>query len=128
MFALPGIATLLLDSCASLPSTKVEPDYTKKTCTVSIDKFISSKLVLLRIKNFEFDFIIIKKSETEFKTLELKCSHEDQPLTMSNKYIHCSSHGSIFDFEGNPIKEPANRSLKSLKTDFASTHLTIHLP
>ena len=128
MFALPGIATMLLDSCVSLPSAKVEPDYTTKTCLVPLSKFQESKLVLLRIKNFEFDFLVIKKSESAFKTLELRCTHEAQPLTMSNKNIYCASHGSIFDFEGNSLKEPAHLPLKSLKTEINSTHLIIHLP
>ncbi len=116
-----------MESCASLPMVKVKPDIITKECTVPIEKFAQSKLVLLRVKNFAFDLLIIKKSETEFKTLELKCSHEDQPLTMSSKNIYCTSHGSVFDFDGNPLKEPASKPLKSYKTVLVNREVIITL-
>jgi hypothetical protein len=51
--------------------------------------------------------LIIKKSKTVFKTLGLKYSHDDQPLTISNKNIYCTLNAGVFDFELNPLKEPA---------------------
>ena len=127
MFALPGITALLMESCASVPMVKVKLDTTVKEFTIPIAKFEKSKLVIVRVKNFAFDLLIIKKSETEFKTLELKCSHEDQPLTMSNKNIFCTSHGSVFDFEGNALKEPASKPLKSFKTKLVNRVVIITL-
>ncbi len=127
MLALPGITAMVLESCASLPSAKVKPDLATKQCKVPIDKFGKSNMLLLRINTYNFDFLVIKNTETEYKTLELRCSHEDQPLTMSNKNIFCTSHGSIFDFEGNALKEPAIRPLKKYKTKLSNNFLIINL-
>ena len=127
MLALPGIATMVLESCASLPTAKVKRDPVTKQCTIPIEKFGKSNMLLLRVNNYNFDFLIIKKTEVEYKTLELRCSHEDQPLTMSNKNIYCASHGSIFDFDGNALKEPAIRPLKSYKTQLSNNFLIINL-
>ena len=127
LFAMPGIATLLLESCAGIPSYKAERNQATRECTVPLVKFGQSKILLLRIKNSEFDFAVVKQSESEYKTFELKCTHEDQPLNLSDKNIFCTSHGSIFNFEGVPIKEPASRPLKQLKTRVADGQLIIQL-
>jgi Rieske Fe-S protein len=84
-------------------------------------------MLLLRLKNYEFDFIVIKKSDLQYSTFELRCTHEAQPLTASNKHIFCASHGSVFDFEGNALKQPATRPLTSYKTDILNHQLIIYL-
>lgn len=125
--ALPGAVTMLLESCGSMNMVKVDYDAGNKRCLVPLTKFLESNLLLLRVKGFEFDFIVIKKSETFYQTFELRCSHEDQPLDFSNKNIFCASHGSVFNFDGVPLKQPATRPLKPLKTSISDQNLVIQL-
>lgn len=125
--ALPGSVTLLLESCGTMNMVRVEYDKTLKQCQVPIAKFLESNLLLLRVKGFEFDFIVIKKSDSVYQTFELRCSHEDQPLSFSNKNIFCASHGSIFNFEGVPLKQPATKPLKPLKTNILDQNLVVQL-
>jgi len=125
--ALPGAVTMLLESCGSMNMAKVDYDKTLKQCLVPISKFAESKLLMLRVKGFEFDFIVIKKTDTSYQTFELRCSHEDQPLDFSNKNIFCASHGSIFNFDGIPTKQPATKPLKPLKTSISDQNLVIQL-
>lgn len=41
-----------------------------------------------------------KKSETAYKALSMKCSHEDEILTATSTGLFCSKHGSVFDLDG----------------------------
>ncbi len=126
LFAIPGMSAILLESCASLPSFTTVADSEKKQCAIPVEKFAGSNLLLLRIKKSDFDFVVIKRADNTYNTLQLKCTHEDQPLGVTSKNIYCSSHGSVFDFEGNATKEPASRPLKSFKTNLVENQVIIN--
>ena len=127
LFAIPSISSILLESCASLPAFTTIADVEKKQCIIPIDQFAGSNLLLLRIKKFDFDFVVIKKQDNTYKTLQLKCTHEDQPLGVTTKNIYCSSHGSTFDFDGKAMKEPASRPLRTFKTLLEGNQIIIDL-
>lgn len=127
MAALAPVLGTMLESCAATPVFRFKPEKGDTEIQIPIEKFKGSTQLLLRLANHGFDFLVVKRSDTEYKTLELKCSHEDQPLSPGNKNIFCNSHGSIFSLDGQVLKEPAQRPLMSLKTTFENNVVHIFL-
>ncbi|MFT3902063.1 MAG: Rieske (2Fe-2S) protein [Niabella sp.] len=127
-FACMGLAGLgqFLSGCAtSLPSLKLESR--NNLLSVPLSKFApSQKMLLVHCSELE-DNILLIREENKFKALYMRCTHEGVPLTVSGKKIVCPAHGSSFDFEGNVIKEPALRPLKSFSTNVQDEKILIHL-
>jgi Rieske Fe-S protein len=57
----------------------------------------------------------------------MKCSHQDNSLTVTKTGLFCSSHGSTFDLEGNVTKEPALEPLKKFKTEINNSFAKIFI-
>ena len=76
----------------------------------------------------QIDLSSIKLAQSDtYKALYLKCTHEGVGLTPTTSKIFCSAHGSTFDLNGNVIKEPALRPLKSFPTEIVNNQIIIHL-
>lgn len=125
-FGLAG-AGLLLESCGSaLPLLKLTAS--GDTVRVPADAFSAQvNHLVVRCKTLENDILLVKENNTTYKALYLRCTHEGVGLTATDKKIFCSAHGSIFDFNGNVVKEPALRPLKQFNTTTDSTAIIIHL-
>jgi len=117
---------LMLESCStSLPVLKVSP--ADKRIVVGLDKFApQSNLLLVRSSSLENDILLVKK-EDSYKAINMRCTHEGVGLTATDKRIVCSAHGSLFDFDGNVLKEPALRPLTQFKTETRDGNIIIHL-
>jgi len=83
--------------------------------------------VIVRNSSIPFDILLVKKSNGIYTALEMKCSHQDNPLTANKTGLFCSSHGSTFDLEGNVLKEPALKPIKKYKTEIESSFVHIIL-
>jgi Rieske Fe-S protein len=116
---------VLLESCSSLPMIKVNPQ--NKVLKVPVKDFTDkSNLLVVRSKTLENDILLVK-NENKYRALYLKCTHEGVGLTATDKKIYCTAHGSVFDFEGNVVKEPALRPLTQLPTEADNENIIIHL-
>ena len=117
-------ATMLLESCgSSLPLYKTAQQ--NNLLTVPIEKF-SGTLMTIRSASLENDILLVKKQDV-YKALYLKCTHEGIGLTATSKQIVCAAHGSLFDFDGKVLKEPALRPLKEFQTEISNGNIIIHL-
>lgn len=117
-------AGVLLESCSpGLPLLKAATD--NQTVSIPLTNF-SGNLLVVRSSSLENDILLIKK-ENGVKALNLKCTHEGVGLTATDKKIFCSAHGSVFDFDGKVIKEPALRPLKEFRTETTNENVIIHL-
>jgi Rieske Fe-S protein len=125
--ALAGVSVLsLMESCATGKIIKIEP--LNNVLSVMKSEFTPEQnFVLLRTSNLNFDVLLYKKSETEYKALLMQCTHYDNPVFANKKEIFCPSHGSTFSFEGKVQKEPARRDLKSYKTEILNDKININL-
>ena len=83
-------------------------------------------MLVVRASQLEYDILLIKNAET-YKALYLRCTHEGVGLTPTANKIFCSAHGSAFDLDGNVVKEPALRPLKSYPTEVINNQIIIHL-
>lgn len=100
-----------LAGCAST-ATLYKGKFENDNLHIPISSFAENGRVIVRSPQRSFDILVLKKAEDKYLALELKCTHQDQPLSVTNSGMFCSSHGSKFDFEGNVIKEPANKPLQ----------------
>lgn len=120
-----GFSFSQLTSCASLPVYKTT--LTSDTVTVPLTSFAASNLLVVRDMQVPYDILIVKKSETEFLSLYMKCTHQENPLTATADGLYCSSHGSRFALNGKVTKEPALEPLKRFKTEINNDSLIVYL-
>lgn len=119
-----GWLTTQLSSCAVLPVIQAES--TQGLITVLLSSFTEkNNSVIVRNSQLEFD-ILVMKSENNYNALQMKCTHQDNPLTVNSTGLFCSAHGSTFDLQGNVTKEPALRPLKKYKTELNGLSLIIN--
>lgn len=126
--ALGGIAVVssLMESCTSVPMVKASA--VNKQVTVPVSAFVENQpFVRVRVTSMENDILLVKKTDGTFSGLYMQCTHEDQPLTVSGTGLHCASHGSSFDLEGNVTQSPATRPLKKYKASQNGESIIIQL-
>jgi nitrite reductase/ring-hydroxylating ferredoxin subunit len=104
-----GIAATLLEGCATLPIVKASPQ--NNTITVPVSAFGKSQYVLIRSAKMEFDILLVKNTDGTFHGLKMQCTHQAQPLSVSGNGLHCATHGSGFDLNGNVTQAPATQPL-----------------
>lgn len=117
----------LLQGCASgLPV--FTSTLNKKNISVPLSKFSEFKTNLLLVRNsgLEFDILLVKKGEA-YKALSMECTHQSASLTPTSTKIICSAHGSVFDLDGNVLKEPALQPLHQFKTSVNDQVINIYL-
>jgi len=94
---------------------------------VPISSFGDSTVLILRDIQMPFDVLLVKKSIEEYLALYMQCTHQENPVTATENGLYCSAHGSSFDLEGNPTKEPASKPLKRFTTEYKINSITIDL-
>ncbi len=119
-------AGVLLEGCSTaLPLLKTTQE--NKAIMIPLSRFSDkNKLVIVRSSTLENDILLIK-NENSYKAIYLKCTHEGVGLTATDKKIFCPAHGSVFDFNGKVIKEPALRPLTEFRTETTHENVIIHL-
>ena len=119
------IGGIALESCATMPSVMVKD----KQPIIDIQKsaFADSKMLRVKTMFLDYDVLLVKESEEVFQAIYLRCSHQDQPLSVMNDGLMCNSHGSRFDFKGQVMKEPAIQPLTRFKTENLSDRIKIHI-
>ncbi|MEJ1239843.1 Rieske (2Fe-2S) protein [Chryseolinea sp. T2] len=120
-----GLLMTQLSACSSLPVYKT--NLGAKTVNVPFTSFAESNLVIVRDMQTPFDILVVKKSETEYNALYLKCTHRENPVSATKTGLYCPEHGSTFDLEGNVTKEPAPAPLKRFTTSVGEGSVTIDL-
>jgi Rieske Fe-S protein len=122
--AIPGIVVSSLSSCSALP--RIVDRSEGKYFSLPIETMNDKKLLVIQRNNAEFDAVLVKMEDGSFVSVELKCSHESQPLTPTETGYFCSSHGSRFNLSGDVITEPAIRPLNKFRTEIIDSNIIIH--
>ena len=108
----PGVIASLLDSCKSA-FTYTSASALPGIIQVPMSAFAEgSNRINVRDKRLEFDVLLLKKPNNEYKAIYMKCTHYDNPLVATSTSIYCNSHGSQFDMDGKVMKDPATEPLR----------------
>lgn len=95
--------------------------------TVPLEKFLNNKLVIVRVKQLEYDLLLVKENESTFNALAMQCTHRQQPLVVTSTGLICNEHGSRFDLSGNVTRDPATKPLLKFKTELDGNNVLIRL-
>lgn len=119
-------AGFLMEGCgSSMHMYKTQAD--DKKILVPLNEFPAGKnMMVVRSRDLENDILLVKKGD-HYNALYLQCTHEGVGLSPTDKKIVCTAHGSVFDFDGNVLKEPALKPLKKFETSVIDNTLIIRL-
>jgi nitrite reductase/ring-hydroxylating ferredoxin subunit len=76
---------------------------------------------------FENEILLVKKSAREYNALLMRCSHKGAALEVKQEKLKCPDHGSIFDFDGNVIQDPASKPLTKFPVEVNENQVLIYL-
>ncbi len=101
-------------------------DIKEDRLTVPTETFAKGPLVLVRPKGWFYSIALRKKEDNTYTALLLKCTHQDNQLNASSDGYSCSLHGSAYNKEGQVVKGPAERALKTYPVTIEANQLIIH--
>lgn len=124
-------AAALLESCASagLPAYRTEPR------DGSIDLYLKwypelSKTggAIQLLVGGELKLIyVIRTSFSQFAAISPICPHQGCTVGMVKNMFKCPCHGSTYDLDGSLITGPADKPLRSFRTQYQDTSVKIFL-
>lgn len=121
-----GAVVTQLSSCA--PMIVFKGEVQRKKISVPFSAFTEfNNMLIVRNDQLSFDILLIKKLDGTFTALEMKCSHQDNPLTANKTGLFCASHGSSFDFDGKVLKEPALLPIRKYNVEIENLAIQIIL-
>lgn len=116
----------LLDSCKT-SSAVFQAEMHQKTMLIPLLQMQDKQLQVIRNKNLEYDILLVKEGEQNFHALEMKCTHQQNPLVVTGTGLLCNLHGSRFDLDGNVTKEPATKPLKRYNVTVEDNNIVIYI-
>ncbi|MBL7773957.1 MAG: Rieske (2Fe-2S) protein [Chitinophagaceae bacterium] len=120
-----GMMLPIHDVVANAKTKKYKASLVDGTLTVPLAEIADDNMLILKNKELEFNILLIRK-EGEFKALQMMCTHEGVPVTLSGETMHCSAHGSRFDFDGNVLQEPALKPLIQYEVSLNNNSILIN--
>jgi Rieske Fe-S protein len=117
-----GISSLLT-SCVSFPRVKVS--IKDHTVEILLSSFLESNIVIITPKEYYYDVLVVKKSETEYNAVLMKCSHQDNMLVATRSGLNCTLHGSNFDLNGKALSGPAINNLTRFPVEISGDKLIV---
>ena len=89
--------------------------------------FEEGNLKFVRIKHWFYDIAVHKEEDQAYTAILMKCTHMDNQLNITGDGFRCSLHGSEFGKQGEVIKGPAERALKTYETTIVNENLVIKI-
>ena len=116
-----------ITGCSRLTIVSVTPH--NGIIRLSMDQFLPGEMKkILRTAAMDYDVLLVRKSETEFYSLLLKCTHQANRLSVGSSMLACNLHGSTYDMNGRVINGPASTDLITLRTEVVDAHVLIYTP
>ncbi|OFY68791.1 MAG: hypothetical protein A3G23_03085 [Bacteroidetes bacterium RIFCSPLOWO2_12_FULL_37_12] len=126
LMSLPLLGPLatFLSGCAGINYIQ-GVDFKNKT-GITLNEFKIQSFVVLENAHFRKPVLIYKKSDAEFTSVSLRCTHKGCELDPSGNKLVCPCHGSEFSFEGKVLNPPAKDDLQKFQTSFDSEYVYVH--
>ncbi len=127
--AIAGLGFLTtLESC-SAPAAVTASSYDAATNKISLplSSFGTQNKLVIGGPGGDYNIFLSKVSETEVTALQLKCTHRGHGVKMQDAKLHCSLHGSDFDFSGNVTNGPAKLPLRKFPVTIENGNAVILL-
>ncbi|MBD77328.1 MAG: (2Fe-2S)-binding protein [Crocinitomicaceae bacterium] len=93
--------------------------YTKK------DKRVNRSFVLVKTESMEFPICLYKIDVDVYSASLLHCTHRGCELNVGGGIYGCPCHGSEFSVTGKVLEGPADRDLKTFKTEIDHENIFI---
>lgn len=120
-----GAIGATLQSCSTTASVK--STVVQNTITVLPADFLEGNALIIKTSTLPFYLLCVRKPDGSYHTVEMKCSHQDQPLQYTGNKLSCASHGSLFDLQGNVLQAPATQPLRQFNTSINNNQIIIQL-
>ncbi len=126
-------AVSLLQSCGAIYYATATQDKEKLTVAksefirVKRDKQVKRAFVLLKTNDFGFPICLYKTQKDNYVASLLKCTHNGCELNVGGGIYTCPCHGSEFTTTGKVLEGPADRDLKTFKTETDHENIYIYL-
>lgn len=91
------------------------------------NKGASRDFVLLKSDGMGFPICLYRRKEDTYIASLLKCTHNGCELNVGGGIYSCPCHGSEFSTRGKVLEGPADRDLKTFKTETDHENIYIHL-
>lgn len=91
------------------------------------DKTIVRKYILVKPQESSYPLVVYRNSDNSYTALLLRCTHQDNELSVNGDMLTCSAHGSEFDRNGLVLQGPAEDKLKSFPVTSDENNIYIRL-
>lgn len=120
-----GVAISFFEGCGSVKPFAVI-DAKIKDYKIPLTSFETVPYLLIQRKTQESeDILVVKKGETEFLALIMRCTHKGVGLVPKGNALVCPAHGSKFSLEGKVEEGPAKESLSIYDTRIEGSELIV---
>lgn len=123
----------LLQSCQSIYYANTTRNANRLTVAkseflyVKKERQIERDFIMLKPNEYGFPICLYKIDDGEYVASLLKCTHNGCELNVGGGIYSCPCHGSEFSKKGVVLEGPANRNLKTYKTDSDDENIYIYL-
>jgi Rieske Fe-S protein len=91
------------------------------------EKTTYRKSIITKPENSDYPIVVYRFSETNYTALLLRCTHQNNELTMNGDILTCPAHGSEFSNRGEAIQGPAEQKLQTFKVTTDEKYILIQL-
>ncbi len=127
---IPILATTL-QSCGAIYYATITKDINRLLVKksefwyIKKDKRVSRAFVLVKTESMEFPICLYKMKEDIYSASLMHCTHRGCELNIGGGIYSCPCHGSEFSLAGKVLEGPADRDLKTFKTETDNENIYI---
>ena len=81
----------------------------------------------LLLKSSRDPILLVNVGRGSYRAVSAVCTHLNCSIRLSGKVLQCPCHGSTFDFDGNAVRGPAQRPLRTFKTEVSNKGVEVVL-
>ena len=128
-----SVAGVLLSSCESIYYATITRKSNrlvvskKEFIKIKNEKQSERKFVLIKEDELKYPVCLYKVSDNNYSASLLLCTHNGCELNVGGGRYTCPCHGAEFSINGKVLQGPAEKDLKTYKTETDNENIYIHL-